>query len=300
VITLEIFTKEQELQICKEYFSEEKLNSIVLAKKWNCSDVTIRNIIKRNGYKLRTISESLKGRKAWNKNLTKEISEGVKRISESKKGIPRSEETKRKIGESKKGEKNPLYGTYRSEETKQKISKSNKGKKRGPLSEEHKRKISNALKGHPCFDNTKEKISKALRGRKPSEEELRKMKKGKEKASIGPSKLEQEVMKVVPKNVKYVGNGKFWIPIKNGKYKNRNPDFIVEPFKKTKKVVEVLGGYFHDPIITKELWWDHHERIINEYKSVGVECFCIWYFDFYDEFLRDVLIYKLEEFANGS
>jgi len=135
---------------------------------------------------------------------------------------------------------------------------------------------------------------------KMREKMLKGARKGMEKARTSPSGFEQKVMKVVPKNVRFVGNGKFWIPIKNGKYKNRNPDFIVEPFKKTKKVVEVLGGYFHDPIFTKELWWDHQERITNEYKSAGVECFCIWYFDFYDDFSKDIIIYKLEEFANGS
>ena len=50
---LAIFTKEQEQQICKEYFSEEKPSTAVLAKKWNCHYTTIDNIIKRNGYKPR-------------------------------------------------------------------------------------------------------------------------------------------------------------------------------------------------------------------------------------------------------
>ena len=70
--------------------------------------------------------------------------ESKKKISESKKGKPRSEETIKKMSESKKGK-------HCSEETKKKISESlkghtpwNKGKKH---SEEAKRKMSEVRKG---------------------------------------------------------------------------------------------------------------------------------------------------------
>ena len=45
-----------------------------------------------------------------------------------KKGKPHSEEHRRRIGESVKGEKNGMYGKHLSEETKQKMSKALKGK----------------------------------------------------------------------------------------------------------------------------------------------------------------------------
>ena len=67
-----IFTKEEEQQICGNYFSEEKPSIYTLAKKWDCEPSTIVHIIKRNEYKLRTISEAIKGHKAWNKIFTKE------------------------------------------------------------------------------------------------------------------------------------------------------------------------------------------------------------------------------------
>lgn len=60
-----IFTKEQELQICKEYFLGRKFSIIFLGRKWGCNFSTIRNIIMRNGYNLRLISEA-------NKKITKE------------------------------------------------------------------------------------------------------------------------------------------------------------------------------------------------------------------------------------
>ena len=61
-----------------------------------------------------------------------------------------SEETKKKISNSIKGEKHYMYGKHRSEETKRKISESNKGNKShfGHFhTKETKEKISNKLKG---------------------------------------------------------------------------------------------------------------------------------------------------------
>ena len=54
--------------------------------------------------------------------------ETKQRMSESRKGIRLSEETKQKMSESHKGKNNPLYGKHLSEETKQKMSESKKGK----------------------------------------------------------------------------------------------------------------------------------------------------------------------------
>jgi group I intron endonuclease len=59
------------------------------------------------------------------------------KIGENKIGI--SEETRLKMSESKKGDKNIFYGKKHSEETKEKISNSHKGKKH---TEEHRRKVS--------------------------------------------------------------------------------------------------------------------------------------------------------------
>lgn len=66
------FTDEQERKICRQYFSEGKPSTIILGEKWGCGQVTIKNIIKRNGYKLRTRSEARKGKIPWNKKFTKE------------------------------------------------------------------------------------------------------------------------------------------------------------------------------------------------------------------------------------
>ena len=58
-------------------------------------------------------------------------------------GVIRSQESKKKMSESMKGEKHNMYGKKHTEETKKKMSESRKGKK---YTEELKKKIANSLK----------------------------------------------------------------------------------------------------------------------------------------------------------
>jgi hypothetical protein len=123
-------------------------------------------------------------------NTGREFSEETKRkISESRKGQKNrlgrkhTEETKRKISEALKGQKNSL-GRKHTEETKRKISESRKGQKNSlgrKHTEETKKKISEAKKGNNnCWgrkltEETKRKISEARRGQRLSEEHKRKL-----------------------------------------------------------------------------------------------------------------------------
>ena len=96
-----------------------------------------------------------------------------------------SEETKRKMSEYWKGNKNSL-GHKHSEETKRKLSETRKGK---TASEETKRKISEANKGKTPSEETKRKMSEAKKGNKNtlghklSEEHKRKVSEAKKSMS---------------------------------------------------------------------------------------------------------------------
>jgi hypothetical protein len=94
-----------------------------------------------------------------------------KKIVDSKKNKPRSEETKRKISKSLKGRP----GIPRSEETRKKISEAHKGRLGIPWSEETRKKIVDSKKNKPCSEETKRKISEANKGKTMSEETKRKM-----------------------------------------------------------------------------------------------------------------------------
>ena len=95
-----------------------------------------------------------------------------------------SEEARRNISLSLRGEKHPNYGKHHSEETKRKISEAQIGKEiseetrkklseanRGrTYSEEYKQRMSEICKGRVVSDETRERISEALKGREFSEE----------------------------------------------------------------------------------------------------------------------------------
>ena len=106
------------------------------------------------------------GKPAWNKGkhlseeTRKKLSESRKgkhhseetrkKLSEATKGKHRSEETRKKISEAKKGENHPMFGKHLSEETRQKLSEANKGKH---LSAEARKKIGEAKKGTNWYNN---------------------------------------------------------------------------------------------------------------------------------------------------
>jgi len=79
----------------------------------------------------------------YGKHLSKEVK---LKIGRNEKGKFVSEETKKKISESKSGINHPNYGKHRSKETKLKISRSEKGKIQ---TEEAKLKMSKSHKGIP-------------------------------------------------------------------------------------------------------------------------------------------------------
>lgn len=99
-----------------------------------------------------------------------------KKISEANREKKLSWEHKKKISESHKGEKNPMWGKKHSEETKKKIRKyrhTEEAKRKIRAykhTEEAKMKISKALKERECTKATRQKLSKIFSGRKFSKE----------------------------------------------------------------------------------------------------------------------------------
>ena len=98
-------------------------------------------------------------------------------IREHHKGVKRSEETRRKLSESHKGQTpwnkgRKMSESYHSEETRKKVSEALKGRL---VSEETKRKIGEAHKGKLVSEETKRKISEAKKGKVVSEEHKKKL-----------------------------------------------------------------------------------------------------------------------------
>ena len=88
--------------------------------------------------------------------------------------------------EHKKRISDSLKGRKRSEETKRKISDAHKGKK---LSEEHKRKMSESMKGKPKSEDHIRKMSESRKGRKLSEETKRKISESVKRRNLQKAKV---------------------------------------------------------------------------------------------------------------
>ena len=100
------------------------------------------------------ISDALKGRK-----ISKEVRENMSR---GQKGRIHTEETRMKIGNANRGNKNGMYGKVVSEKTRKKLSEANKGHTR-KHNEITKKKISESLKGHSISEETRKKLSLAAK-----------------------------------------------------------------------------------------------------------------------------------------
>lgn len=110
--------------------------------------------------------------------------ESKKKISMSNLGKIRSEETRKRISEGHKGLPSSMKGKHHTEEAKQKISIANTGHKH---TEETKKKIAEASKnyirktGYHLSEEHRRNISNALKGKKKSQEHIEKVR----KANIG-------------------------------------------------------------------------------------------------------------------
>ena len=142
--------------------------------------VSAKELIDQNLYYGRPASELVFMTNGEHKTLHsagKHLSEETrKKIAESRKGENHpcfgkhlSEEHRQKMSESLSGENHPFFGKHLSEEHCQKIAEAHKGKH---LSEEHRRKISESRKGenHPFFgkhfsEEHRHRLSEAHKGK---------------------------------------------------------------------------------------------------------------------------------------
>jgi len=124
---------------------------------------------------------------------------GVKDLSES---------SRKKIAESKKGEKNPMYGKKWTEEKRQKMTEMMSGTNNPrygvTLSDETKQKLCNQLKGREITDEWRTKISTTMKGVGKSEE----MRKNLSMAKQGTTLTEETKQKIKASRLKGSDNPK--------------------------------------------------------------------------------------------
>jgi hypothetical protein len=120
-----------------------------------------------------------KGYTPWNKNK-KASEEHIQHLIDAHKNNPNyfgNTGPRPKISEAKrqwyKTHDHPLLGKKLSQQTRDKIAAAHLGKKRGPLSEEHRRKVSERQIGKKLSEETKRRIAEAHTGMKMSAEHRR-------------------------------------------------------------------------------------------------------------------------------
>ena len=133
-------------------------------------------------------------KKRWENMTTEQRLEHGKKISKTKKGIPRPKEVREKLSELLKGKSfSERFGEERAQQIGNKISQANKGKHYH--SEEHKRNLSLKLMGNKYGENQSEETKRLKRekwlnnnpGKNKSEETKRKMSESK-KGKPSPNK----------------------------------------------------------------------------------------------------------------
>ena len=210
----------------------------------------------------------------------KHLAESTKqKISKARSGVPLSESQKDNIS---KG----LIEFYSSDE----------GEK---LKKEFSERFSGeggSFFGHKHTEEAKEKNRKAQLGKKHSEETKQKMRKihstveGRQKnreARMGQkipkhhTKPELRCEELSIKNgipVTYTGDSSFWIPKKNNGNKVCNPDFILYANGK-KFVIEILGDYWHSPLLNYNILDTHYEDKKRHYRGYKWIPVFIWELD---------------------
>jgi hypothetical protein len=177
-----------------------------------------QNLTEEEAFKHEIYMISVFGRKDLGTGILRNKTNGGDGIS----GLVHTEESKRKMSESHKGENNHFYGKSHSQETKNKIRDLKKGKYMGNEnhmfgknhSQETKDKISNLRKGkcvgdkNPMFgkshsQETKDKIGNLKKGKPFSEEHKRKMsevKMGEKNNFYGKRHSQETIDKIIKAN----------------------------------------------------------------------------------------------------
>lgn len=141
----------------------------------------------------------------------KHLEETKKKISNINIGRVVSLETRKKLSETKIGNKNPFFGKTHSPEILRRLSKINKGKK---ISREIVEKRLKKLIGRSRPDSVKQKLSEANKGKKLSEETKRKisekMKGKKNSLGVHPSNETRRKLSESKKGEKSYRFGKTW------------------------------------------------------------------------------------------
>jgi len=261
----------------KKYW-DEKLSTIKIGKLYGASDRTIGRWLKRLNICIRSRSEALKGK------MPKFIPDNNGRI--------RNEEYRKRMSMSfKKRWENPekrkkYIDVHNTSEYKLKMKKikekcwkdPKKRKKNIEALNTSEAKLRKRIGLKRCWENPeyRNKVIEATREGKNTPEVKLKMSEISKKHWLDPkysekvlkannhrpTGIENKIISLSIKGLKYVGNGIFW---RLTEKKHRNPDFKIIG---QNKIIEIFGDYWHKG--------ENSNEIVKEYKNIGLDCIVFW------------------------
>lgn len=176
----------------------------------------------------------------------------VREIGKRNKGRKRSEDFKRQCSERTEGKNNPFYGKHHTEETRKTLSVLRKGKHNSPTTEFTSERLKQLWQDPKYREQVLENCCRIKR----------------------PTRPEKRFMKICRKHnlpFEYSANRKII-----GK---RIPDFVN---KEEKVAIEILGTYWHSPLLNPKLRFDRTlPKILEDYEKSGWNL--VWFWD--DEIL---------------
>lgn len=238
------------------YWGEE-LSIEKVAQKLGIATRTLVYWMNKYNIPTRSPSEAQMGKTPWNK------------------GIPHSDEVKKRLSEFRRGKKIPP-------ETRKKIALALRGRKH---SNETKIKISETRKSRAIVPWNKGKLCPYIKEvfLKNREKRLRALCKK-------PTKLEKlfaNLAKRLGLSFRYTGNGTFWIG-------DINPDFVECNGKKI--AVEVFGDYWHSPLLNPNIrdssTYEGRKKILSKY---GWKLIVFWGGELKSPKAEEIVLKKLEK-----
>lgn len=118
--------------------------------------------------------------------------------------------------------------------------------------------------------------------------------------SVGPNGFETRIASLFPEagpEIEFTGNRTFWVKLRS-LGRNKNPDFVVRPFRKFRKVIECFGDYFHSEEFTGKTPQNHEEEIVQAYAKEDIACLVIWESELRSD--SEGVRFRIENFLVGS
>lgn len=245
------------------FYARPKGSKSSYGRKWE--DIYSEDIVQQKHEKLRSMIDtriSKKGLSYEEIYSPEEAARRRERLRSNNPSVRLSEESKKSKSEKlskhfkgkQQGENNNFYGKKHSHETRQKL----RDKMLEPdMNKAISQRITRSWKQkHNQFWTTRscKHCGKAFEVLKSQQKDFCnnqcaghwKLKNGIFKKD-GPNSWEQKICNLDIPDVQFVGDHSFWITLQSesGNTKYKNPDFILTPFSKTKKAIEVWGNWWH-------------------------------------------------------